>query len=323
MENKRILIIGGTGSWSNGLIQTLLKENVAQIKVFARSESQIFTLKQQYPDVRIVPVIGDIRDKSRLMEVCKDCDFIFHLAALKHVPICEVMPSEAVLTNVIGTQNMIDCAIANAVPKVVYVSTDKAITPECTYGCTKLLGEKLILAANHVNRDTKFIVFRSGNLLGSSGSVIPIFQKQIESNQSVNLTDKSMTRFFITIPKASELLVESAIRGAGGEIFLPQMPSLWIYDIAKYLLSKNGIDESKIQITGLRPGERLNEALVTEEESKYIYRISDLLYMIAKEDYHSWITNGFIKKEDNYLFRSQDAVVDYNQTAEFLNAADI
>ena len=137
------------------------------------------------------------------------------------------------------------------------------------------------------------------------------------------LTDKNMNRFFINIPKACELLIESAIRGAGGEIFIARMPSLWIYDIAKYLVYKYGLDESIIVVTGLRPGEKNNECLATQEETKHIYCVNDELYISETEDRHSWIKNGFIKKDNNFLYHSQDAVISYEQTVEFLKAADI
>lgn len=319
MKNKNILIIGGTGSWANILIQKLLKAEAAQIIIYARSESKMVAVKQQYPDGRVKAFLGDIRDKSRLMDACKDCDFIFHLAALKHVPVCEAMPTEAILTNVIGTQNVIDCAIANKVAKVIYVSTDKAVTPECTYGCTKLLGEKLIQAADGLSKDTRFITFRSGNLMGSAGSVIPLFIRQIKEDGVVKLTDKQMNRFFISIPRVTDLLIQVASRSAGGEIFLPRMDSIWIYDIAKYLLSKQGLDETQIKVTGLRPGEKINEYMATEEEAKHIYQVDSDLYMIAKEDRHAWVINDFVKKEEKYKTRSQDAVVEYEAAVSILS----
>lgn len=323
MKNKNILIIGGTGSWAKSLIPELLKEAVAQIRVFARSESEIVALKQLYSDVRIIPFIGDIRDKDRLTEACSECHYIFHLAALKHVPICESVPTEAILTNVIGTQNIIECASAAGVLKLIYVSTDKAVAPACTYGCTKLLGEKLILSASKNVKGTKFMVFRGGNLLGSSGSVVQVFKTQIKKKGFVTLTDKKMNRFFISLTEASKLLIDALLCGTGGEIFLPAMPSLSIYNIAKYLLAQNGFDDSKIRITGLRPGEKISEDLLTEEEAKHIYHVSDNLYMIKRSESHAFIVNGFVEKSAHYAFNSQDAIVDYDTTTGFLKAAHI
>lgn len=323
MNGKKIFITGGTGSWGKELLKLLLKSGVAQIKIYSRNECNMVTLKEKFKDERIQIVIGDIRDKDRLMKACKGCDYIFHLAAIKHVTICEQMPTEAIQTNVIGTQNVIDCAIANKVEKVIYASTDKAITPHCTYGCTKLLGEKLILAANAQSTTTKFMIFRSGNLLGSSGSVIPLFQRQIAQGGMVDLTHKKMHRFFISIPQAAKMLAEAALRGAGGEVFLPRMNSLAIYDVAKYLLEKEGLNETSINVTGIRPGEKLDEYMATKEESQFIYKINDDLYTLMEKDNHSWAANGFIKASSSYPLRSDDAVISYKEVYEFLHSSNI
>lgn len=322
MEDKKILIIGGTGSWGVNLIRHLLKTDAAQINVLARNEHNLVSLRRLFPDQRIQPLLGDIRDKSQLMQACEGMDILFHLAALKHVPVCEQMPTEAILTNVLGTQNVIDCAMRCNVEKVIYTSTDKAISPHCTYGCTKLLGEKLILSANTRSKRTKFIVFRSGNLLGSSGSVIPLFQQQIADFGCVSLTDQRMNRFFIPCLQAAELLVEAAVRGAGGEVFLPRMDALSIHDIAKYLLNKSGLDETKIRITGIRAGETLSETMVSAEESKSLYQISDALYALVGEDNHAWVANSFVKT-GNYTSNSGDAVLPYEKACAFLSAANL
>lgn len=322
MKEKRILIVGGTGSWSAALLEQLLKTEVAEIKVLARNEHNLISIRQRFPDKRVQPILGDIRDKEHLMHACDNVDILFHLAALKHVPICEQMPGEAILTNVTGTQNIIDCAIQCGVDKVIYTSTDKAISPHCTYGCTKLLGEKLILSANLQKSKTKFIVFRSGNLLGSSGSVIPLFRKQIDESQRICLTDERMSRFFIPIEQAAKLLLESALRGAGGEIFLPIMDALYIRNIAQYLLEKNGLDKKQIELTGIHPGETLRESMVTEEESGSLYQISDKLYAFIGADHHAWVANGFVKT-GTYKIHSEDAVLSYEKTCAFLNAVGI
>lgn len=322
MKNKKILIIGATGSWGAALLGRLLKTDAAELRVFSRNEHNMVLLQQNCNDKRVKAFLGDIRDSARLMQACADVDIIFHLAAIKHVPICEQMPTEAIATNVTGTQNVIDCAILCKVKKVIYVSTDKAVTPHCTYGCTKLLGEKLILSANAQTKDTSFIVFRSGNLLGSSGSVIPLFKRQIEEMNKVCLTDERMSRFFIPISQAVELLLEASVRGAGGEIFLPKMKSLLIRDIAKYLLEKNGLEESQIEITGIRPGEALSEAMTTEDESKALYQVSDTLYTFIGEDNHAWVANGFVQS-GSYNSCSESAVLPCEKTGEFLTAAGI
>lgn len=317
MQNKRILIIGGTGSWGTELLKQLLETEVRQIKIFSRNEYNLVALNEHFTDKRIHFMLGDIRDKARLKKACADTDIIFHLAAIKHVPICEEMPTEAILTNVIGTQNVVDCAAFHNVEKVIYVSTDKAVAPHCTYGCTKLLGEKLILSANAQTINTKFIVFRSGNLLGSSGSVIPIFKKQIEQSKYVSLTDKQMNRFFIPASKAAKLLIEAALQGEGGEVFLPRMHALSIHDVARYLLEKKGLDETHIRITGIRPGEALDESMVTPGESASLYRMNEDLYALAGDNRERF------DKVETYFYRSQDAVLPYEEACAFLKVANI
>lgn len=318
MENETILITGGTGSLGRGLIQELLARKVKHIRIFARNEYQMVKTIQEISSSRLEPVIGDIRDRSALLKACEDCHTVFHLAALKHVPICEKTPSEAIATNVLGTQNVIDCAAKANVAKVIYVSTDKAIHPNCTYGCSKLLGEKLILSANERLNHTKYMVFRSGNLLGSVGSVIPIFQRQIALHKSVTLTDERMTRFFITIEKAAKLLVEIAIRGAGGEIFIPVMPSLRIKNIAAYLLQLNRLDEKSIHVTGMRPGEKLHEQMVAQNELNHIYQFNKDLFLYCSNDCHAWEANHVIKKTDHYIYDSKKATLSPEETAEYL-----
>lgn len=322
MENKKIVIVGGTGSWGLNLLEHLLKTDAVQIKVLARNEHNLVTLCRQFSDKRIQPLLCDIRDKTHLMQACEGMDILFHLAALKHVPVCEQMPTEAILTNVIGTQNVIDCAIRRNVEKVIYASTDKAVTPHCTYGCTKRLGEKLILAANARSQTTKFMVFRSGNLLGSSGSVIPLFKQQIAESGCVSLTDGRMNRFFIPRVQAAQLLAEAVVQGAGGEVFLPRMDALSIHDVAKYLLEKRGLGEAQIKISGIRPGETLDETMMTAEEHQSLCQISDRLYAVVGGGNRPWSANSFVKA-NNYTPCSKDAVLPYEQACAFLNAANI
>lgn len=323
MEHKKILVTGGTGSWGHELIRELLKRNVGQIKVYSRNEFQIVKLQQTFQTPKLETVIGDIRDRTALQKVCSDCDIVFHLAALKHVPICEAMPVEAIATNVIGTRNVIDCAMDAQVEKMIYVSTDKAVDVSCTYGCTKLLGEKLMLAAQEQSRNTKFMIFRGGNLLSSAGSVVPLFKKQISEMGSITLTDNRMTRFFLSAEKASTLLCEAIERSAGGEIFLPVMPSLAIRDVARYLLQKNGLGEENIKIIGIRPGEKLHEQMLEENEVDKVFRLTDDLVIVSHRDIHGWAANGFIQKSDDYPYQSEKAMLTYDQTEKFLRTANI
>ncbi|WP_142287195.1 polysaccharide biosynthesis protein, partial [Bacillus thuringiensis] len=203
MYNKAILVTGGTGSWGNELIRQLLKETPREIRVFSRNETAQFEMQQKFANHdNLRFIIGDIRDREALVSACKGVQYVFHLAALKHVPVCEYQPDEAIKTNINGTQNVIEAAIQNHVEKVIYVSTDKAADPSNTYGMTKAMGEKLIIHANLQSSKTKFICVRGGNVLGSSGSVVPLFKNQIKEHARIGITDFDMTRFFLTIEDA-------------------------------------------------------------------------------------------------------------------------
>lgn len=323
VKDKNVLLLGGTGSWAYGVIQELLVRGVGKIRIFARNEYRMVKTLQKFQRSCVEGVIGDIRDAQAVKNAMKDCQIVFELAALKHVPICESMPFEAIETNIIGTKIVIQCAAESRVEKVVYVSTDKAVNANCTYGCTKLLGEKLILSANSKQQNTKYIVFRGGNLLGSAGSVLPVFQSQIAETGSVTLTDENMSRFFITIERASRLLVDAAEKGAGGEIFLPVMPSISIKNIAQYLLRKNNLNPDNIRLIGIRPGEKLHEQMIAESEIDFLYQLNDDLVLIDKTDAHGWKANSFVKKAVGYRYNSSQDILNYTDTEKFLQAANI
>ncbi len=322
MKNKKVLVTGGTGSLGYGMIRELLNRNVGKIKVYARNEAQMVKLIRNFDTPKLVPVIGDVRDRVALQKACQDCDVIFHLAALKHVPICEAMPVEAIKTNIIGTQNVIDCAIAAQAEKMIYISTDKAVDASGAYGCTKRLGEKLVLAADQQSRSTRFMAFRSGNLLGSAGSVLPLFQSQIANAGAVTLTDEHMTRFFITIEKATKLLCEIAERGTGGEIFLPVMQSLAIKDIAQYLLRRSGLDDHNVKVIGIRPGERLHEQMVADTELSDVFRMTNDLFFVGRKELRA-ADGGSLSQVRGYPYQSDKAVISYEQATAFLQAAGI
>lgn len=283
MREKIILITGGTGSWGEALAKRLVEEEAKEIRIFARNEAVQFNLAHQIKSERIKTIIGDIRDKKSLLEACRGVDVVIHLAALKHVPICESQPLEAIKTNVIGTQNVIDVASVCKVKKVIYMSTDKAADPSSTYGFTKALGEKIVLQANNTSTYTKFICLRSGNLLGSNGSVIPVFRKQLEQEGQLKLTDKRMTRFFVPIEHAIELLLKVIRRGNGGEIFVMKMPAFKIYDIAQIILESYQKGEGNLIEVGARPGEKLEEVLITALERENAYDWDEDFYVIGSK----------------------------------------
>ncbi|SDW81489.1 polysaccharide biosynthesis protein [Paenibacillus sp. CF384] len=264
--NQRILVTGGTGSWGYELIRQLLPQQPKQIIVFSRNESSQVAMSRTFEDSRLSFCIGDIRDKEALMRACERVDYVFHLAALKHVPVCEDQPYEALKTNVIGTQNVIEAAIANGVKRVVYISTDKAANPSNFYGMTKAIGEKLIVYANLLHSDTTFVCVRGGNVLGTNGSVVHLFMNQIREKGQVRITDKNMTRFFLTLQDAITLLFKASEESIGGEIFVMTMPTCRIVDLAAVLIDDLGIPATMVT-TGIRPGEKIHEILLTDHES--------------------------------------------------------
>ncbi|MEF2967941.1 polysaccharide biosynthesis protein [Paenibacillus sp. M1] len=266
-ENKRILVTGGTGSWGHELVAQLLPQQPREVIIYSRNESSQVAMSRQFEDDRLKFCIGDIRDKEALTAACQGVDYVFHLAALKHVPVCEDQPYEALKTNVIGTQNVIEAAIANKVEKVIYISTDKAANPSNFYGMTKAIGEKLIVYANLLHSDTRFVTVRGGNVLGTNGSVVHLFKDQIRQKNQVTITDFNMTRFFLTLRDAISLLFKASVESVGGEIFVMTMPTCRIVDLADVLIEDSGIQDVKIVESGIRPGEKIHEILMSDFES--------------------------------------------------------
>ena len=264
--NATILITGGTGSWGIELITQLLHLNPKKIIIFSRNENRQVVMRRSIEDTRLQFNIGDIRDKHALSSACTGVDYVFHLAALKHVPVCEENPLEAIKTNIVGTQNVIEASIKNQVKKVIYVSTDKAADPANTYGMTKALGEKLILYANELGSPTRFLCIRGGNVLGSSGSVLPIFIRQLEEENKIRITDKKMTRYFVTPQQAIKTLLQATELGNGGEIFVMHMNACNILDLAEVLVEYYHKKDVQILEIGARVGEKTHEVLIAENE---------------------------------------------------------
>ena len=275
-KGKRILVTGGTGSIGSAIVKLLLPHKPKAVRVYSRDESKQFELEQELgAGSRVRFLVGDIRDKERLSMAMEDVDIVFHTAALKHVSSCENNPFEAVKTNVQGTQNVIDCAFANNVDKVIGISTDKATDPTNVMGCTKLLAEKIMLATYFYKgmHKTKFCFVRFGNVLGSRGSVVPLFLKQIRQGGPITVTDPNMTRFFMTINDAVNLVFKAVSLMRDREIFILKMPSVKIRDLAKAVLeSFNAAGGSAanvaIKTIGKKNGERMHEKLLTEEEAE-------------------------------------------------------
>ena len=268
LNDKTVLITGGTGSFGKKFVQTILKRypEIKRLVIYSRDElkqyemSQIFSDKD-YPAIRYF--IGDVRDYPRFKRACEGIDIIIHTAALKHVPIAEYNPMEFVKTNVLGAQNIIDAALDSDVKVVVALSTDKAAGPINLYGATKLVSDKLFIAANNITgfRDLKFSVVRYGNVMGSRGSVIPFFLKE-RKNGTLPITHKEMTRFNISLSDGVKMVLFAIENGLGGEIFVPKIPSYKIIDVAEAIAPG-----CKIKEIGIRPGEKLHEEMITESDS--------------------------------------------------------
>jgi UDP-N-acetylglucosamine 4,6-dehydratase len=284
-ENKKILIIGGTGTIGQGLISTILEDNPAVIRIFSRDEYKQFEMQQKYRNYSNLRfLIGDIRDAERLHRAMQDIDYVFHVAAMKHVPACEYNPFEAVQTNILGTQNVIQASLNCGVKKTVLTSTDKAISPTNTYGASKLMAERLIASAQYHSGQnaTIFAAVRFGNVMGSRGSVVPLFKNQIEQNRCITVTDSTMSRFMMTVRQATDLTIGALKRANGGEVFVLKMPVIKLNDLAEVVIDevtrKLEIPKEEIGIEeiGFRPGEKMYEELMTMEESRNAYEYSDM-----------------------------------------------
>ena len=281
-DGKKVLITGGTGSLGQALTEHLLKKNVDTIRILSRNESKQIEMESNFNDDRLRFLLGDVRDAERLSRAFEDVDIVFHAAALKHVPVIEYNPFEAIKTNVIGSQNVIDACLENNVSKAICVGTDKAVSPLNTYGATKLLMEKLfVTASNYLNKErhkTKFIALRYGNVLGSSGSVIPKFIEQIKNKKNITITDPNMTRFSITMDEALNFIVRAAELGKGSEIFLPKLRAYTISDVKSSIFEL--LENTGENVIGIRPGEKIDEILISTDEIRHGWEYENM-YLIA------------------------------------------
>lgn len=269
LNNKTILVTGGTGSFGSCFVKTILEKfNPKKLIIFSRDELKQYEMAQFFPEKRFPCLryfIGDVRDYNRLEMAFRGVDYVIHAAALKHVTIAEYNPYECIHTNVIGAENVVRAALRNQVQKVLALSTDKAVSPINLYGASKLAAEKIFIAANNIRGSdpTLFSVVRYGNVVGSRGSVVPYFQKLIaEGARSLPITDPEMTRFWITLPQGIDFVLSSLEMMTGGEIYIPKIPSMKIVDLAMTLAPH--LDQSTV---GIRPGEKLHEWMLTADES--------------------------------------------------------
>jgi len=275
-RGKVVLVTGAAGTIGGALVNMLLGLGVKEIRALDNDETDMFYMEEQYKDKSVTCILGDVRDRGKVEHSCKGVDIVFHAAALKHVPSCEYYPMEAVRTNILGVQNIIDGALRGNVERVIFTSSDKAVNPTSVMGTSKLMGEQLIKAANVIDKESAqiFSSTRFGNVLGSHGSVVPLFRNQIRCGGPVTLTEKAMTRFVMSSDDAVRLVLEAAVLAYGGDIFITKMPVIRIMDLAQIMVEElapaYGYDPKDIEIReiGARPGEKLFEELMNVEEAR-------------------------------------------------------
>ena len=320
-NDKIILVTGGTGSFGKRFIKTVFEEySPKKIIVYSRDELKQFEMSYmpefyKYLD-KIRFFIGDIRDLHRLDRAMEGVDYVVHAAALKQVPACEYNPFEAVKTNIIGAQNVIDASLKSGVKKVVALSTDKAAAPINLYGATKLASDKLFIAANNFKgrHEISFAVVRYGNVMGSRGSVIPFFQK-MKKNGVLPVTDKRMTRFNITLQEGAELVILAFEEMFGGELFVPKIPSYRILDVAKAVAP-----EADVNYIGIRPGEKIHEEMITETDALNTVEMDDYFVILPSSEENcitaKWLNRGAKMCEFGFSYNS-------GNNSNFLSVADI
>lgn len=287
LDGKTVLVTGGTGSFGKKFTRIVLDNyKVEKLIILSRDELKQAQMKGEFNDSRLRFFIGDVRDKERLYRAFDGVDTIVHAAALKRVPECEYNPFEAIKTNVIGAQNIINAAIDKGVKRIVALSTDKAANPINLYGATKLCSDKLFIAGNSYagSQDTRFAVVRYGNVMGSRGSVIPFFQKMKETG-NLPITDLRMTRFWITLEDGVEMVLTALDKMQGGEIFVPKIPSMKITDLAEAIAP-----ECKQETVGIRPGEKLHEVLITSSDARHTLEFDD--FYIIQPEFNWWKSNN-------------------------------
>ena len=304
LTDSTILITGGTGSFGRKFTEVVLqKEKPRKIIIFSRDELKQHDMRVQFDDPRLSFFVGDVRDRERLMRAFQaKVDVVVHAAALKQVPSCEYNPFEAIKTNILGAQNVIDAAIDCKITKVLALSTDKAVNPVNLYGATKLCAEKLFVQGNSYvgGRDTRFSCVRYGNVVGSRGSVIPLFQMQRE-NGAVTVTDDRMTRFWVTLEQGVEFVLRCIKLMRGGEVFVPRLPSMGIMELVKAVAPG-----CTVHHTGVRPGEKLSETLISADEARHTVTLGSFFIILPEHAYwglETWamaqpLPEGFVYSSD-------------------------
>jgi len=327
IEDNNILVTGGAGSVGTILVRRLLQRNPNTVRIFDQSEPGLAALKKTLDDDRCRFLAGNVRDKDRLERAVDGIDIVVHTAAMKHVDVCEYNPFEAVQTNIVGLQNLIEAAIDADVDRFIFTSSDKAVHPANTMGTTKLLGEKLVTAANKYrgSHDIRLASVRFGNVINSSQSVIPVFKEQISKGGPVTLTDPRMTRFFLTYDDVTSLVVDAMEHTNGGEVFVSKMDALRIEDLAEAMIdvfaSAYGYDPADIEITetGARVGETFDEEILTKREVSRTIE-SESLYAVTPEQSGE---NGYLTHDGIEGFEPVNGVVQSSEHAEKLTREEI
>jgi len=324
LTNKSVLITGGTGSFGKKFIETILNRypEVKRLVIYSRDELNQFEMAQMYPSAKYPQVrffIGDVRDYPRFKRACQGIDVIIHAAALKQVPAAEYNPDEFIKTNINGAQNVIDSALGSQVKVVVALSTDKAAAPINLYGATKLVSDKLFIAANNIkgSRDLRFSVVRYGNVMGSRGSVIPFFMDKARRGEVIPITDKEMTRFNISLEEGVEMVLWAIENAIGGEIFVPKIPSYKIEAVAKAIAPN-----AKLEYVGIRPGEKIHEEMITTSDSFYTIDLGKYYAILSagahKEKYLDYYKAKEVPRGFQYNSGENTEWIDENQLRELI-----
>lgn len=328
-ENKNILILGGTGFLGKALITEILKYNPKKIIVYSRDEVKHFNLTRIFPNnPKIQSIMGDIRDFEHLLQITKNIDIVFHAAALKRIDILENNVEESIKTNIIGSLNVFNACTANNVSRVIFISTDKACSPINTYGACKFISEKIFTNYDHKKTSIKCMVARYGNVLDSTGSVIPIFTTKIKNGEEITLTDPRMTRFIISKEEAVDLLFDALRYGVGGEVFVKRLPALKVTDLID-ILKDTFNAHNPVKLIGLRPGEKIHEELINEAEVPRMIAFNQYFIIrpsVTEEFYNDaeempiYVQRGtFISKETMKGYSSDQAVISKDELAQTFN----
>ncbi len=326
-KNKTVVLTGAAGTIGRELVRQLLEFSPAEVRLLDHNESEVFFLHEEYESVEnVTPYVGSIRDYDKIAGLCRGADIVFHVAAYKHVYLSEYNPFDAVMTNVIGTQNVLKAALAAGCQRVLFTSSDKAVNPTNVMGSTKLLAERMVTAYN-VNSGRGRCIFASsrfGNVVGSRGSVVPVFYNQIKKGGPVTVTDERMTRFIMTIPQAARLVLEACTLAKGGEVFISKMPVIRIVDLAEVMIElvaprfDRKPEDIRIEFVGAKAGEKMYEELLSSEEVKrskelenHFVTLPAFRFMFENVDYYypgevrSAVDRPYISSEETPLTRDE------------------